>query len=31
MVAVKVVSKSVDLPEYQGTPEEVCRYLIIYV
>jgi inosine triphosphate pyrophosphatase len=21
----KVVAKDVDLPEYQGTPEEVCR------
>jgi inosine triphosphate pyrophosphatase len=21
----KVISKNVDLPEYQGTPEEVCR------
>ena len=24
----KVVSKNVDLPEYQGTPEEVCRYIV---
>jgi inosine triphosphate pyrophosphatase len=22
----KVLSRDVDLPEYQGTPEEVCRY-----